>query len=56
MVEVERLKKGTESRISTLLALGEVAAINLADKDDYPDEHGGHTNETGQETLDEVDD
>ena len=56
MVEVERLEESTEGRISAFLALGEVAAGNLADEDDHPDKHGGHADEAREDALDEVDD
>ncbi len=56
MVEVERLEEGTEGSIRALLALGEVAAVNLADEDNYPDEHRDHSDEAGEDTLDKIDD
>ncbi len=56
MVEVERLEKGTKGSIGALLALGKVAAVDLADEDDYPEEHGGHPDEACEDTLNEVDD
>ena len=39
-----------------LLALGKVAAVNLANEDNYPEEHGGHADEASENTLNEVDD
>ena len=56
MVEVQRLEECAEGRIGALKAIGEVAAVDLANEDDYPDEHGAHANESSYNALDEVDD
>ena len=55
-MEVESLKEGAEGRVSVLEPVGEVAAVDLANEDDHPDEHRGHPDEAREDTLDEVDD
>jgi hypothetical protein len=54
VVEVEGLKQGRESRVRDLLALGEVAAVDDANLDHDPEEHGDHSDDAREDPADEV--
>ncbi len=54
MVEVECLKEGREGRIRALLALGKIAAVDDADLDHDPKEHGDHSDNAREDSADEV--
>ena len=54
MVEVERLEEGREGRVSALLALRKIAAVDDANLDHDPEKHGDHSDDARQDPADEV--
>jgi hypothetical protein len=54
VVEVERLEEGREGRVSALLALREIAAVDDANLDHDPEKHGDHSDDARQDPADEV--